>query len=211
MRLELPVRFGRYELESVLGEGGMAAVYRAVLHGPAGFQKRVAVKIAHRGERKPWTIPSLYAEGRIAGGLRHRHVVDVYEVGVVEEQPYIAMELVEGLTLARLITSTPRRPPSVDCAIALATPRPLRGPRAARGGSTLGARPSGPQAVQRPAGLGREREDRRLRDRDLAGHRRRRSRRQPLLGNSGLHVPRAGSVGGGGRSLRPFFPGHPAG
>ena len=125
MDLDLPARFGRYTLESVLGQGGAAVVYRAVLHGPAGFQKRVAVKVAHDRGTRPWLVPSLYAEGRIAGRLRHRHVVDVYEVGEVQGRPYIAMELVEGMTLAALIHSSPSRPQAVSCAIAVAIVRGL--------------------------------------------------------------------------------------
>ena len=42
---DLPVRFGRYTLESILGEGGMAKVFRAQLEGPAGFRKTVALKV----------------------------------------------------------------------------------------------------------------------------------------------------------------------
>ncbi len=42
---DLPLPFGRYELQSILGEGGMAIVFSAELQGPAGFRKRVAIKI----------------------------------------------------------------------------------------------------------------------------------------------------------------------
>ena len=42
---EFPSDFGRYRLTGIAGEGGMATVYRAVLPGPMGFEKRLVVKV----------------------------------------------------------------------------------------------------------------------------------------------------------------------
>jgi serine/threonine protein kinase/predicted ATPase/Tfp pilus assembly protein PilF len=103
---ELPCRFGRYELQSLLGQGGMARVFQAELRGPAGFRKPVALKVI---SPKKGTLPSdremfdLIQEARLGGRLKHPNLVDVYELGVAEGQLFIAMELVEGLTLRRLV------------------------------------------------------------------------------------------------------------
>ena len=45
LREMLPQALGRYELLELIGEGGMARVFRATLNGPAGFKKTVAIKL----------------------------------------------------------------------------------------------------------------------------------------------------------------------
>jgi hypothetical protein len=70
-------------------------VHAAVLVGPGGFRKPVALKILHRGAE------SLRREARIGGLLRHRHLVDVFEVGEVDGQWFCAMELCAGTLRAR--------------------------------------------------------------------------------------------------------------
>jgi tRNA A-37 threonylcarbamoyl transferase component Bud32/tetratricopeptide (TPR) repeat protein len=90
--------FGRFEIVGLLGEGGMARVYRAVLRGPAGFEKEVALKVLRRLEN-PEHAEALAKEAKLGAMLCHPHVVDTYELGFHEGQPFIALELVEGLTL----------------------------------------------------------------------------------------------------------------
>ena len=96
--LELGSLFAeRYEIEGVLGAGGMGVVYRAI----DGVTKRpVALKlirperIGGRGE-----IERLVAEGVTARDIRHPNVVAVYDVGEFEGQPFLSMELLEGQSL----------------------------------------------------------------------------------------------------------------
>lgn len=81
---ELPRRFGRYELQAILGEGGMARVFEAVLFGPAGFRKQVAVKVIkpealERTESKE--VESFIREARLGGLLKHPNIVRCLRAG----------------------------------------------------------------------------------------------------------------------------------
>jgi ligand-binding sensor domain-containing protein/serine/threonine protein kinase len=107
----LPIRFGPYTLVSILGEGGMARVYRAVREGPKGFRKELAVKRIRTDLTRDneSLVQSLIDEARLGGQLKHPHVVDVYELGSVSDQYYIAMEYVAGWTLDALITGATLR------------------------------------------------------------------------------------------------------
>jgi serine/threonine protein kinase len=98
---DLPVEFGRYTLLNILGEGGMARVFRAELRGPSGFRKRAAVKIIHAtvAKRSEKLRRSLINEARLGGLLNHPNIVDTYEFGEEQGLPYIAMELVRGVGL----------------------------------------------------------------------------------------------------------------
>ncbi len=99
------VPFGQYQLISRLGEGGMAQVFLAVKEGPLGFRKELAIKRI-RGDviREDQALhKALINEARLGGQLKHPNVVDTYEFGVVDDQHYIAMEYVDGLTLRDLI------------------------------------------------------------------------------------------------------------
>lgn len=83
-------RIGRYELADSIGEGGAGTVFAATLHGPGNLRKSVALKLLHDGG------DGLRREARLGGLLRHRHLVDVYEIGEAEGQWFCAMELCAG-------------------------------------------------------------------------------------------------------------------
>ena len=96
--------FGRYKLLSLLGEGGMAKVYLAVLSGPMGFEKEVALKkIDARLTADDRFVKALINEARLGGQLRHRNIVEVYEFNQVGEDYYLAMEYVNGWTLDSVV------------------------------------------------------------------------------------------------------------
>ncbi len=90
-----------FRIDAKIGEGGMGVVYRAT---DEKLGRTVALKVlpesfARDDERRSRFL----REARVAAGLTHPNVVTVYEVGEAEGRIYIAMELVEGVSLrARL-------------------------------------------------------------------------------------------------------------
>lgn len=108
--------FGRYRLLDCLGEGGMAIVYRAVTEGPQGFMRELVVKrIRADLSRDAGFISMLMAEARLCALLKHPGVVQVHELGEVDGEYFIAMELVEGHDLSSVILRAQKleRPPPV--------------------------------------------------------------------------------------------------
>ena len=97
-------QLGRYLLTESIGVGGMAEVFRATLQGPMGFAKEVAIKRVppHLIEDTD-NIRSLVNEARIGALLRHRNIVEVYELDQADGSWFVAMEMVRGRTLTALL------------------------------------------------------------------------------------------------------------
>src|SRR5689334_16685536 len=101
MALAEGTRVGRYRIESVLGRGGMAVVYRARADG---IDREVALKLLADDLRAvPEFVERFRREGELQASLEHPHAVTVYEAGDSEYGLYLAMRLVPGPTLAQLI------------------------------------------------------------------------------------------------------------
>ncbi len=96
-----PVRVGRYQVQARIGAGGMGVVYRA--HDPE-LARDVAVKFMNNeapGNAEAATARArLVREARAMARLAHPNVIHVYDVGTVDDGVFIAMELVEGESLA---------------------------------------------------------------------------------------------------------------
>jgi formylglycine-generating enzyme required for sulfatase activity/serine/threonine protein kinase len=91
-------------LLEVLGTGANANVFRAVQSGAMGFRKEVAVKqILPHVAGKESVVHGLINEARVAGYLRHRNIVEVYEFDQVGDTYYLAMEYVPGFALSEII------------------------------------------------------------------------------------------------------------
>ncbi|APR76723.1 Serine/threonine kinase PKN8 [Minicystis rosea] len=90
---ETPARVGRFYLLRKLGEGGMGVVHVGY---DEALDRKVALKLLHRGAAtRDW----LLREGQALGRLAHPNVVAVHEIGEHEGRVFLAMELVDGLTL----------------------------------------------------------------------------------------------------------------
>ena len=99
--------FGNYLLDELIAVGGMARVYRARLRGALGFEKPLVVKQVRPELAADPRFVSMFAEeAKTLVRLTHPHIVTVYELGVVDETYFIAMEYIEGVTLQALIESS---------------------------------------------------------------------------------------------------------
>jgi eukaryotic-like serine/threonine-protein kinase len=115
-------KLGRYTLDRIIAQGGMAEIWLAAADGPSGFSKKVVVKrirpalikAALRQQEKDGgganrTVEMFVREARLLARLEHRNIVQVFELGVQpskrEGEPgehFIVMEYLEGLTLKDL-------------------------------------------------------------------------------------------------------------
>lgn len=101
----------RYHIVSILGEGSMGAVYKA--EQPDG--PPVAVKVLHEElEGQPELKDRFEREARALFGFDHPNILKIHDFGIVDGQPYLAMELLRGMTLDEFI-ETER--PSPEAAI----------------------------------------------------------------------------------------------
>jgi serine/threonine-protein kinase len=95
---------GAFRLVRKIAQGGMATVYEAEQLGPAGFAKRVALKVIHPRFAKEETWLQLFIdEAKLSANLVHGNIVQIYQLGEVEGQYYIAMEYIKGPTLRMMI------------------------------------------------------------------------------------------------------------
>ena len=96
-------RLGRYELLVELARGGMAELFLALLRGAGGFEKLVAIKriLPHLAQDKQFKEMFLN-EGRIAANLMHPNVCAVFELDEVDDELFLAMEYLHGVSWDRL-------------------------------------------------------------------------------------------------------------
>jgi serine/threonine-protein kinase len=98
--LPAAARVGRFALVRALGEGGMGRVY---LGYDEALDRRVAIKILHRGAAAARDGHRRLEEAQALAKLSHPNVVPIYEVGDHDGQVFLAMELVDGPTLSAFL------------------------------------------------------------------------------------------------------------
>lgn len=107
---------GKYRIERLLGEGGMGAVYVATNNV---LQRRVALKVMNeRFASVPAAVERFHREAIAASKVSHPSICQVFDAGQHEGKPWIAMEMLEGESLAERIE---RGPMSVDEVVKMAT------------------------------------------------------------------------------------------
>jgi serine/threonine-protein kinase len=100
---------GRYRLVELLGQGGMATIYRAA---DSQLGRDVAVKVLHREYgRDPDFVARFRKEAQAAASLSHPGIVGVYDFGTDDDGPYLVMELVDGEDLASVLRRNGPLPP----------------------------------------------------------------------------------------------------
>ena len=114
---------GRYRLVELLGQGGMATVYRA---RDSQLERDVAIKVL-RSEygTDPDFLARFRHEAQAAASLRHPGIVAVYDYGTDAIGPYIVMELVDGEDLASLLRRRGPLPPTRAAALVAQAARAL--------------------------------------------------------------------------------------
>jgi serine/threonine-protein kinase len=88
-------RIGRYEVTGMLGEGGMGIVYAG--RDPQ-LGRPLAIKTLRDASRDPVARERLTREARTAAGINHPFVCQLYEIGDVEGDLYLAMEMLIHIT-----------------------------------------------------------------------------------------------------------------
>ena len=98
-----PKDFGRYTLLKRLAVGGMAEVYLARQSGVMGFEKFVVIKkiLSHLAEDNTF-VNMFIDEARLAARLNHHNIVQIYDLGRIDDSLYIAMEYIIGESLGTL-------------------------------------------------------------------------------------------------------------
>ncbi|MDB5293722.1 MAG: tetratricopeptide repeat protein [Phycisphaerales bacterium] len=102
---ELP-RIPGYEIESVLGRGGVGVVYKA---RQLNLNRPVALKMLLSGAyASAVELTRFMREAEAVARLQHAHIVQVHDTGDLDGRPYFTMELVEGGNLGQKLAGTPQ-------------------------------------------------------------------------------------------------------
>lgn len=98
-------RFGKYQIIERIAAGGMAEIFKARLDGIGGFHRTFAIKriLPHLTANAEF-VDMLVDEAKIAGLLSHANIVQILDLGSIDQHYYIAMEYVNGRDLGQILT-----------------------------------------------------------------------------------------------------------
>lgn len=100
-----PKKFGRYFLLDLLAQGGMAEIYRARLASNEGANRIIVIKRIQSGYGGNSEFLQMFkSEIKVTMGFNHPNIVQLYDFGEEQQQPYIAMEWVDGKNLRQFLT-----------------------------------------------------------------------------------------------------------
>jgi serine/threonine protein kinase len=95
--------FGVYLVGECIGQGGMARIYQAE---HSGLRRQVALKVLIDGFARDLEGRERFLrEARLAAAIKHPNVVNIFDVGVQDDIPYLVMELLEGQDVEKLVES----------------------------------------------------------------------------------------------------------
>jgi serine/threonine protein kinase len=118
-----PARIGHYEILERVGVGGMAEAFRARARGPGGYQRQLIIKcIQPQLADDPEFVRLFVAEAKILGMLNHPNIVQVYDFGEQEGRHFLALEYLDGPSVAQIrnLFRKARMPVPVGVAVYLA-------------------------------------------------------------------------------------------
>src|SRR5262245_26057821 len=103
----LGTRIGAYELQAILGRGGMATVYQGFDHN---LQRPVAIKVLSEvAASQPDFVQRFRQEARLIARLRHPHIVQIYDLVEQDGVLYMVQELLPGRTLGERLSELSAR------------------------------------------------------------------------------------------------------
>ena len=113
MAEQMPQSIGRYQVHESIGYGAMGAVYKAFdpLIKRTLAIKTIRLDIPRNSPQYKSFIERFYHEARISGTLSHPNIVTLFDIGEENGIPYLAMEYVEGETIAGILEKGSRFPP----------------------------------------------------------------------------------------------------
>jgi serine/threonine protein kinase len=98
------VRFGKYVLLNRIAVGGMAEIFLARQEGLEGFEKTICIKrIRPHLSSQPNFVRMFLNEAKLAAQLNHPNIVQIYDLGRINESYFIAMEYISGRDMSRII------------------------------------------------------------------------------------------------------------